>query len=145
MRDELVVRNVAKLVQVKTPRYEVGRGLSVDQERTLLRCSQSDRLHALYVLAVYLGLRPGELLGLRWSSVDLNQEFLQVTHTLQRVDGELRFQPPKTRHSRRTIPASVRRGVARTPGRSGQGAVGRGDRLGGCGDGVRDHAGDADR
>ena len=30
MRDELVVRNVSKLVQVKTPRYEVGRGLSVE-------------------------------------------------------------------------------------------------------------------
>lgn len=30
MRDELVVRNVASLVQVKTPRYKVGRGLSVD-------------------------------------------------------------------------------------------------------------------
>ena len=29
---------------------------------------------------------------------------LQVRHTLQRVNGELRFQPPKTRHSRRTIP-----------------------------------------
>ena len=104
MRDELVLRNVPKLVQVKTPRYEVGRGLSVDQARTLLRCSQSDRLHALYVLAVYRGLRRGELLGLRWDSVDLEQEFLQVTHTLQRVGGELRFQPPKTRHSRRTIP-----------------------------------------
>jgi integrase len=104
MRDELVVRNVAKLVQVKTPRYEVGRGLSVEQARTLLRHSQSDRLHALYVLAVYLGLRRGEVLALRWSSVDLEQGFLQVTHTLQRVGGELRFQPPKTRHSRRTIP-----------------------------------------
>src|SRR5680860_406084 len=104
MRDELVVRNVASLVQVKTPRYEVGRGLSVDQARTLLEASRTDRLHALYVLAVYLGLRRGELLGLRWDRVDLDQEFLQVTHTLQRVEGELRFQPPKTRHSRRTIP-----------------------------------------
>lgn len=104
MRDEMVVRNVAKLVQAKTPRYEVGRGLSVDQARTLLRFSQPDRLYALYVLAVYLGLRRGELLGLRWPRVDLDQEFLQVTHTLQRVDGELRFRPPKTRHSGRTIP-----------------------------------------
>ena len=104
MRDELVVRNVATLVQVRTPRYEVGRGLSVDQARTLLKASRSDRLHALYVLAIYLGLRRGELLGLRWAGVDLDEEFLQVTHTLQRVEGELRFQPPKTRHSRRTIP-----------------------------------------
>lgn len=104
MRDELLVRNVASLVQVKTPRYEVGRGLSVDQARTLLETSSNDRLHSLYVLAVYLGLRRGELLGLRWSDVDLDEEFLQLRHTLQRVEGELRFQPPKTRHSRRTIP-----------------------------------------
>ena len=52
MRDELVVRNVAKLVQVKTPRYEVGRGLSVAQARTLLEGALDDRLFALYVLAV---------------------------------------------------------------------------------------------
>jgi integrase len=103
MRDELVVRNVAKLVQVKTPTYAVGRGLSVEQARVLL-AARDDRLHALYVLAVYLGLRRGEVLGLRWSNVDLEQEFLTVTHTLQRVNGELRFQPPKTRHSRRTVP-----------------------------------------
>jgi integrase len=104
MRDELVMRNVAKLVQVKTPRYEVGRGLSVEQARLLITSTQDDRLHALYVLAVYLGLRRGELLALRWSNVDLDQEFLVVTHTLQRVDGELLFKAPKTRSSRRTIP-----------------------------------------
>ena len=44
------------------------------------------------------------MLGLRWSNVDLEQEFRTVTHTLQRVNGELRLQPPKTRHSRRTVP-----------------------------------------
>jgi integrase len=104
MRDELVMRNVAKLVQVKTPRYEVGRGLSVEQARTLMRATKEDRLHALYVLAVYLGLRRGELLGLRWANVDLDQEFLVVSHTLQRVDGELLFKAPKTRSSRRTVP-----------------------------------------
>ena len=107
MREELVVRNAAKLVQVKTPRYEVGRGLSVAEARTLLRSTRSDRLHALYVLAVYLGLRRGEVLGLRWANVDLEEGSLQVTHTLQRVGGVLRFQPPKTRHSRRTIPLPV--------------------------------------
>jgi integrase len=104
MRDEVIVRNVAKLVHVKTPRYEVGRGLGADQARTLLNGARSDRLHALYVLAVYLGLRRGELLGLRWQDVDLEKETLEVRHTLQRVAGELRFMPPKTRTSRRTVP-----------------------------------------
>lgn len=35
-RDEAVARNVAKLVKVKTPAYEVGRGLTVTQAKTLL-------------------------------------------------------------------------------------------------------------
>jgi integrase len=104
MRDEVVVRNVAKLVQVKTPRYDVGRGLSVEQARTLLVEARSDRLSALYVLAVYLGLRRGELLGLRWRDIDLEDGTLQVRHTLQRVDGDLQFLPPKTRSSQRTVP-----------------------------------------
>lgn len=104
LRDELVPRNVAKLVKVKTPTYDVGRGLSVDQARTLLRAAESDRLYALYVLAVYLGLRRAEVLGLRWADINLDEGTLQVVRTLQRVDGELRFLPPKTRSSKRTVP-----------------------------------------
>ena len=104
MREEAVLRNVARLVQVKTPRYEVGQGLSVEQARTLLTATSKERLHALYVLAVYLGLRRGELLGLRWADVDLDQGSLRVRNTLQRVDGGLQFLPPKTRNSRRTVP-----------------------------------------
>jgi len=72
------------------PAYEVGRGLSVDQARTLL-ASRAERLHALYVIAVHLGLRRGELLGLRWQDVDLDRGTLEVRFTLQRVGGELQF------------------------------------------------------
>lgn len=104
MRDELVMRNVAKLVQVPSPHYEVGRGLAPDQARALLLAARGDRLAALYVIAVYLGLRRGEVLGLRWEDVDWSVETLSVRKTLQRVDGSLRLLPPKTARSRRTIP-----------------------------------------
>jgi integrase len=104
VRDELVARNVAKLVQVPAPVYEVGQGLKPDDARKLLAAAQSERLSALYVLAVYLGLRRGELLGLQWEHVDLDAETLQVVQTLQRVGGELQLTAPKTRKSRRTVP-----------------------------------------
>jgi integrase len=104
LRDELVARNVAKLVKVKTPTYDVGRGLTIEQARRLLQAARGDRLQSLYVLAVYLGLRRAEVLGLRWLDVDLEAETLQVAQTLQRVEGELRFLPPKTKHSKRTVP-----------------------------------------
>jgi integrase len=104
VREELLQRNVAKLVQINGPSYEVNRGLTVDQARKLLVTARSDRLHALYVLALYLGLRRGELLGLRWEDIDLDAGVLEVRRTLQRVAGELRAVLPKTRTSRRTVP-----------------------------------------
>jgi integrase len=104
VREELIGRNVAKLVTVSGPAYEIDRGLTVHQARKLLAVSRADRLHALYVLALYLGLRRGELLGLRWADLDLTGGVLEVRQTLQRIDGELRAVSPKTRSSRRTVP-----------------------------------------
>ncbi len=104
VREELIVRNVAQLVQVPTPTYDTGKGLSVADARLLLRASEGDRLHALYVLALVLGMRRGELLGLRWDAIDLDRETLTIERALQRVEGELRLVKPKTEASIRTVP-----------------------------------------
>lgn len=109
LREELVARNVARLVQVAAPDTQVGRGLSLPEAHRVLKAAEGESLYALYVLALYLGLRRAELLGLRWHDISLDAEsgrhpFLEIKQTLQRVGGELRFVPPKTRTSRRTIP-----------------------------------------
>jgi integrase len=67
-------------------------------------CESLPSVHALYVLTLYLGMRRAELLGLRWSDVDLTNGTLEIVQTLQRVDGELRFVPAKTLSSERTVP-----------------------------------------
>jgi len=104
VREELVPRNVVKLVRVPAPQYEVGTGLSVAQARRVLALVERDRLRAVYVLALTVGLRKGELLGLRWGDVDLDGAELHVRQASQRVAGELHFAEPKTRHSGRTLP-----------------------------------------
>jgi integrase len=104
VREEVVPRNVAKLVTVTTPNYKVNRGLTVAQARQVLKVAKDERLGALYVLALCLGLRRGELLGLRWYDVDLDSGTLEVVQTLQRIEGALRFVRPKTDDSERTIP-----------------------------------------
>ncbi|MEU6414684.1 site-specific integrase [Microbispora sp. NPDC046933] len=79
---EITPRNVAKLVKVSPPKYyKVNRGLTVPQARALLKAAQGHRLGALYVLAVCLGLRRRELLGLRWEDVDLEAGTLEVVQT----------------------------------------------------------------
>jgi integrase len=69
-------RNVAKLVRVTVPKYKINRGLTVAEARRVLKAAADERLYALYVLALCLGLRRGELLGPRWSDIDLDAESL---------------------------------------------------------------------
>src|SRR5262249_10254319 len=94
VREEILPRNVAKLVRVPAPRYKINRGLTTPQAKATLQAAAGQRLEALYVLALFLGLRRGELLGLRWEDVDLDRAQLEVVQTLQRVGGSLRLVPP---------------------------------------------------
>ena len=74
----LVTRNVATLVDPPSvPRAEF-RALTPQEARCFLDAVQGDRLEALYTVAVALGLRQGEALGLRWEDVDLDRGELRV-------------------------------------------------------------------
>ncbi|MFY1703555.1 tyrosine-type recombinase/integrase [Micromonospora sp. WMMA1923] len=104
MREELVARNVAKLVRVPAPRYRVGKGLTVEQVRKLLAATEGHRLHPLYVVAATLGLRRGELLGLRWSDLDLDAGTAAIGQTVQRTAAGLHLQDTKTEESESVLP-----------------------------------------
>jgi integrase len=103
-RDEIITRNVAKLVQIPAPRYKIGKGLPVGDVKRILAEAQRTRLYALYVLAATLGLRRGELLGLRWSDLDLDLGTVAPAKTVQRVNGRLLIDDTKTEDSDNTIP-----------------------------------------
>ena len=60
-----------------------------------------DRLEAFYVLAVRTGMRPGELLGLKWEDVDLRE--VGASLRVNRALSGGKFTPPKTNRSRRRI------------------------------------------
>ena len=66
----------------------------------MLSTARGDRLEALYVLAIHTGLRRSEILGLKWTDVDLGTGTLSVHRSLER-DGT--FNPPKRNKSRRTV------------------------------------------
>jgi integrase len=102
-RQGLVARNVAALVPTPAgPRAE-GRSLTVDQARLLLQAAHGHPLEAAFVLGLTCGLRPGELLGLCWEDVDLDQGLLRVSRAVSRVGGAVQLGPTKTASSRRQL------------------------------------------
>jgi integrase len=77
--------------------------LDIDEARRLLDETRGDRLHALWAVAIGVGLRKGEALGLGWHAVDLDAGLLRVERTLQRINGSLRLDESKTERSKRTV------------------------------------------
>jgi integrase len=103
MRDDLISRNVAAGERPCSSRNrEEIIALSSDEARALLAAARGTRNETLYVVALHTGLRQGELLGLKWSDVDLTGRRLSVRRALKVTDHELDFGPPKNKQSRRS-------------------------------------------
>ncbi len=103
VREEIIGKNVAKLVRVPRPPKQDRAPLTLDEVKALLQATREHRLHAMFVVFAVLGLRRSEVLGLMWADVDLDAGTLLVRHGLQRVDGKLLLLPTKTLRSRRTV------------------------------------------
>lgn len=84
--------------------------LTPEQAQLFLAGIKGHRLEALYVTAILLGLRRGELIALRWQDIDFERSDLTVAGSTQRLKGGLQRTEPKTARSYRTIrmPRSVR-------------------------------------
>ena len=99
----------------KRKKVEMRYFLPEDQKR-LQEVIKGDKLEMAILLDLYTGMRQGELLGLMWDNVhieDKGQSYVRVTQTLNRIKNPDENSPnktilticePKTRHSIRTIP-----------------------------------------
>lgn len=106
VRHGIIGRNAAALAEPPRVEHREAQSWDAAQVRRFLEAARGHRLEALFTLAIVTGLRQGELLGLRWSDVDLTAGTLTVRHALQRVNGTLQLVETKTARSRRTIPLS---------------------------------------
>ncbi|MCZ4122384.1 tyrosine-type recombinase/integrase [Streptomyces sp. H39-S7] len=87
MREELLLRNVASLVDMPSVDSKEIIPWSAQEAIDFLRSTRPHRMHAAFVLALVLGLRRGELLGLRWIDLDLDQGVAHPRKQVQRQKG----------------------------------------------------------
>ncbi len=94
--EEVLTRNVASFAKPTRPRRHRFETWSVAEATTFLAAIREHRLYALFAVAIALGMRRGEALGLRWEDVDLVDGTVTMAMQLQRVAGKLRHDETKT-------------------------------------------------
>jgi integrase len=95
IRWNLISRNPATLVDApRLEHYEIN-PLSPDEARVFLAAMRGDRLA--------MGLRRGEILGLRWQDIDLAMGYMKVSKQQQRWARQTRLVEPKSARSRRPL------------------------------------------
>jgi integrase len=106
VREEIITRNVAALIKVPKPRRRKVKPWSVEEARKFLEAGRKrrDPLFPAYVLILVLGLRRGEVLGLRWEDVDLDKSELAISWQIQRIRRQLLHRETKTESSDAVLP-----------------------------------------
>ena len=107
VREEMIPKNVASLVRVSKPRKSRKvKPWTVEEAQQFLASAREadDSLYAAFVLILVLGLRRGEVLGLAWELVDLDQAELFVGEQLQRVNHKILRRETKTEASEAPLP-----------------------------------------
>jgi integrase len=131
----LVPRNVALLASPPRPGRPELQVWTATELWSFLAAVESDRLHALWLLAASTRMRRGELLGLQWPDVDLNRARVAVRRSLVTVGHEVIVSEPKTAKGRRSVALDCRRAQDMAQA-SGCRAASLGASLDGLGPGV---------
>ena len=77
--------------------------LPVEQLTSFLREAKETGVYEMYYIELATGLRRGELLGLKWNDIDMNNGTIRVQRQVARIDGEIVEAPLKTKNSYRTV------------------------------------------
>jgi integrase len=108
VREGVLQRNVARLIdRIPQPQHEMS-AWNAEESRSFLAATATHRLAGAWALTMS-GLRRGEVLGLRWTDLDLESERPTVTVrrsrvSLGRAGGTTSEGEPKSRRSRRRVP-----------------------------------------
>ena len=104
---DYIYRNPAdacKLPKVTKPEIKP---LEPEEIARLLKEAEQDDYCNLFIVAMFTGMRQGELLGLAWECVDFNSGIITVKQQLQCKDGNYFLETPKSGKNRTILPAPI--------------------------------------
>lgn len=104
VRESLIARNVADATTVPSKQKKEIVPMNEAEIKQFLTVNRQDRLFAAFYLLISTGLRRGELLGLKWSDIDMEAKTLHIQRSLVKtITEKAKFHPPKTLKSMRLV------------------------------------------
>jgi integrase len=103
-RDGLIAKNVCRVHKAPKVSDDVDMLIVQDVPGLVARLPKATRVHVPAMIALFTGMRLGEILALRWNRIDLDRKVAQVREALEQTTAHgTRFKPPKSRAGRRDI------------------------------------------
>ena len=96
--------DACKLPKVTKPEIKP---LEPEEIARLLKEAEQDDYCNLFIVAMFTGMRQGELLGLAWEYVDFKSGIITVKQQLQCKDGNYFLETPKSGKNRTILPAPI--------------------------------------
>ncbi len=91
----------------KVPQPEI-RPFSKEEAKQFIATASGERYEALFVLGLTSGARWGELAGLQWGDLNLDNKVMHIQRALVNGYGGHSFDTPKTNGSRRSVGLTVK-------------------------------------
>lgn len=107
IEQKLILTNPADACALPKLEHREMKTLPTEQLTSFLREAKESGVFEMYYIELATGLRRGELLGLKWSDIDLEHGSLRVQRQIARIDGEIVEAPLKTKNAYRTLPLSA--------------------------------------
>lgn len=100
---QLTIRNVADSVELPKPKKYKASFLNEKQTNILIEKAKKTDIYIPILIAIYTGMRRGEVLGLTWSNVNFDKGYILVDKALYSTSKGLEISSPKTEKSIRKI------------------------------------------
>lgn len=111
VKTELIKENPADKIELPKKEKHIANYYTGEELKTLLKYAEGSALETVIYLAVWFGLRRGEIIGLKWDYIDFENKSLSIVGTVtdkgktgSRIDNLKYRSRTKTESSMRTFP-----------------------------------------
>lgn len=104
IREDILEANPCSMVVLPAAKRPEAKFYSVSQLNALLEAVRDEPLYPVIRTAIIYGLRRSELLGLKWDSIDFENDTLHVIHTVVKVTETIEKDKTKSKSSKRSFP-----------------------------------------